>query len=542
MVREGLLRARPDHGREQKPSPAPPEQQTPPQRRPAVIASLVAAVLSTAYLSGPLTGQDLSAQLARADFAYAHPFTPVDLRWFGGTLQFGYSLWVPWLAGLVGTRLLGAVMAVVGTWLATRLMQRAGAARSLWGGIAVAICEVANVAVGRITYQCGLVCALAAALAVMSDRRVATAALAVLAGAASPVATLGLWVYAVTALLRRRVGEAVLLAAASAAGTAVVAIVFADGATMMFGRESAIRAILASLVVIAVLPRRHNAIRLGAAVNLAIVAGSWAIASPVGSNAERLGLIFAIPVVAAFAEWRMPIAALAVVVAFFVQGPATPEIFKLAGAPATHTSYYRPLVAAIRDLGPVTGRVEVPEMNGHWDAALLADQIPLARGWLRQLDTKLNDDVFFKHAPTADTYHAWLTTNAVQYVAVPDARLTPWGRREKAVVLAGLPYLREVWHDRHWRLYAVDGATRIVDKPGALVSMDAARVVLTAPQNATVRIRMRWFSWTTLNVNSGACIESSGQQVLLHTGTEQPDGYRFVISSSLSTHGNGHCQ
>ena len=72
--------------------------------------------------------------------------------------------------------------------------------------------------------------------------------------------------------------------------------------------------------------------------------------------------------------------------------------------------------------------------------------------------------------------------------------------------------------------------------------MDAARIVLTAPRNATVRIRMRWFDWTTLNVPSGACIERSADQVVLRTGVEQPEGFRFVISSALSKGNRGHCQ
>ena len=535
ILRQGALRARPDEAA----TPSSSE-----DRRPALIATAVAAVLALGYLFTPLAGQDTSAQMARADFAHAHPFTPVDLRWFGGTLQFGYSLWAPWLGGLIGIRLLGALMVIAGTWLATRLIQHASPARPLWGGIAIAICQIANLAMGRITYQCGLVCALAAALALLADRRAGAVVMAFLAGAASPVATLGLWVYALTGLARRRVGDAVVLAAGSAAGTAIVSIIFADGATMGFPPESLIRAILASLLVVALLPRRHNLIRLGALINLAFVIGAWAVSSPVGSNAERLGQLFAIPVVAAFAEWRAPIAAAAVIVAFLAQPPVTLDIIRLAGTPATHSSYYQPLLAAIHDRGALTGRVEVPEMNGHWDAALLAKHVPIARGWLRQLDTKLNNDLFFGHGLTPAYYRTWLATNAVQYVALPDARLTVGGRRERALIQAGLPYLHEVWHDGHWRLFAVTGATKIVEAPGRLVSSDAARIVLSAPRNSTVHVRIRWFSWTTLDTASGGCIERAGDQVVVHTGKGHGTA-RYVISSSAkpreSAAERGHC-
>lgn len=537
-----MLRAVPQRARaEETPERSWPD---PSDRRPAIIATVVAAALSVAYLVAPLTGQDTSAQLAHADFARAHPLTPVDLRWFGGTLQFGYSLWAPWVAGWVGTKLLGAITAILGTWLATRLIQRARPVRPIWGGVAVAVCQVTDAAVGRTTYQCGLVCALAAALAVLSRRSRWAFLLALLAGAASPVATLGLWIYAATALVRRRVADALILAIGSGVSTAVVALVFADGATMTFATESLIRATLACLVVIAVLPRRQNTIRIGATINLAVVLGSAAVASPVGSNAERLSLLFAIPIVAAFVEWRAWMAAGAVAIAVFVQPPTMPDIGRLAGVPATHEAYYGPLIAAIHNRGPLTGRVEVPEVNGHWDAAFLAKHVPIARGWLRQVDTELNRDVFFNHAPTTTAYRAWLTRNAVQYVAVPDARFTTWGRRENALIASGLSYLRPVWRDGHWTLYVVQDASKIVSAPARLVSMDATKLVIEAAKGQTDLIRIRWFRWTTLHGPAGSCIVESNGQVMLHTGAGQGTA-RYVISSSVDPRqtgsDRGHC-
>jgi len=516
----------------------------PVDRRPAIVATVLAAALAVGYLVSPLTGQDTSAQLARADFAKAHPLVPVDLSWFGGTVQFGYSLWAPWLGGVVGIRLLGAIAAVLGTWLATRLLQRARPARPMGCGVAVAICQVADLAVGRITYQCGLVCALAAVLAVLNGRRVAAVPLAFLAGAASPVVTIGLGIVAATAALRRRFGDAALLAVAGGLGTAIVAVVFGDGGTMTFVPESVIRAVLATVLVIALVPRRHEVIRIGAALNLAVIVVAWTVSSPVGSNAERLSLLFAIPIIAAFVEWRAWLAAGAVVVAVLAQPPAMPDIARLAGVPASHGSYYQPLLAAVDRQGPLTGRVEVPEINGHWDAALLAQHVPLARGWLRQVDTELNNDVFFGDGPDAATYRSWLERNAVQYVAVPDARLTKGGQREKALVEGGLPYLRAVWSDQHWTLYAVQPAAPIVDAPARMVSSDAARIVVEVPGGATALIRIRWFRWTTLGPASSGCIADDHGQVRLHTDPGR-GLVRYVISSSAdpfkSAAARGHC-
>src|SRR5262249_28241839 len=151
---------------------------------------------------------------------------------------------------------------------------------------------------------CGLVCALGAALVLLSERRAAGFLLAFLAGAASPVVTLALWTYAAAGLVRRRVGDAIVIVLASGAATAVISVYFADGGDMTFPTESLARAIAASALVIVLLPVRHNAIRLGAVLNLAVVIVAAVVDSPIGSNAERLGLIFAIPIVAAFVEWR----------------------------------------------------------------------------------------------------------------------------------------------------------------------------------------------------------------------------------------------
>ena len=55
----------------------------------------LASVLALVWLLLPPTGSDLSAQVAHADFAGAHPWSPVDLQWFGGTSLLGYSVIVP---------------------------------------------------------------------------------------------------------------------------------------------------------------------------------------------------------------------------------------------------------------------------------------------------------------------------------------------------------------------------------------------------------------------------------------------------------------
>ena len=97
--------------------------------------------------------------------------------------------------------------------------------------------------------------------------------------------------------------------------------------------------------------------------------------------------------------------------------------------------------------GPV--RVEVPLTRSHWEAALLAPTVSLARGWEKQLDTRF-DGVLLAPGLTASAYERWLHRQAVAYVALPDTPLDPSSAQEGRLIRGGLPFLREVFASRHW--------------------------------------------------------------------------------------------
>lgn len=502
------------------------------RRDPAVVASALALLLTIAYLLAPNMGVDLSAQLARADFARQQPLTPVDLRWFGGTFPLGYSLWVPSVMAVLGAKIVGALSAVASTYLFTRLLQGAGARRPFAGGVAAALCQVANLVEGRVAFGAGLVCGLAALLSLSRHRRSRAAFLSLLAGAANPVVALLLWVCAAVALARRRMIDALTLTVASAIPVAIIAGLFADGGNEPFGRSDALHALGASVVVALVIPLRYKAIRLGAVLGIVMVLAAYFVHTPVGSNATRLSLLFAIPLVVALVELKAVITLATIVIAIAVQVPFTFGTLQAAGSPATTASYYQPLLEEIESRGQVSGRLEVPEMIGHWDSYFVARSVPLARGWLRQVDTKLNGTVLYDHAPTAATYRSFLDDNAVEYVAVPDARLSSFGRREVAS-LATMPYLQKVWTGSHWTLYSVDNAVPIVESPGKLVSYTASELVISAPPFSTVAVNIRSSRWLTIDAgaaDSDSCLVAKNDHVELHAGS----GDRYIITSSLA--------
>jgi hypothetical protein len=117
--------------------------------------------------------------------------------------------------------------------------------------------------------------------------------------------------------------------------------------------------------------------------------------------------------------------------------------------------------------------VEVPLTESHWEAAYLAghDGISLARGWDRQLDT-LYGAIFYRPTLSPSAYRAWLVENRVFYVALPDAPLDSAGRLEGKLVAGGLPYLHELWHSAHWRLFAVDFIPSMTDSVSAASSLE----------------------------------------------------------------------
>ena len=74
--------------------------------------------------------------------------------------------------------------------------------------------------------------------------------------------------------------------------------------------------------------------------------------------------------------------------------------------------------------------MEIPPTGNRWEADYVAPRFPLARGWLRQLESD-DRDLFTDGNLTAATYRSWLDERGVSYVAVAGrrARLPGLGRR-----------------------------------------------------------------------------------------------------------------
>ncbi|KAB1915285.1 hypothetical protein [Micromonospora sp. AMSO31t] len=558
--------------------------------RVVAVSAASALVLAVLYLTLPATGSDLSAQVARAGFFAAHGPALVDLRWYGGVHPWGYSLVSPPLMALLGVRPTGALTLLASASALAALLVRTRVPRPLLGSLVGVLTIAGNLVSGRVTYALGVAFGLAALLALTLPtggagrarwwRAVLAAAAALLASAASPVAGLFVGLAGVALLLTRRYADGLLLAVPAAAPLAVTGLLFGEGGWMNISRTDTVHAVVTSLLVAALVA--HRPVRVGALLSAAGVLAAALLHTPVGLNATRLVVMFALPVLAASATlprrltnwrsgrnpanaagqptpagepasavepspeggpkpvgvlrpaasaWRRRAAAAVALAALLVavcvwQPPVVVADVASADDPTADPAYFAPLRAELDRRG-LTGRVEVPPTRNYWEAAHLGE-VPLARGWLRQADIARNP-LFFATVPgapgtgvplTADTYRTWLAENAVQYVAVPDVELSWVGRPEADLVSAGLPYLTEVWSDPHWRLYAVADPTPLVGTPGELVRQDAATVTFHAPGPGPVPLRVRHDRWLT--VSGGATLAPSGEWTTVtvpHAGT-----------------------
>jgi hypothetical protein len=318
----------------------------------------------------------------------------------------------------------------------------------------------------------------------------------------------------------------VTLCVAPAVALAPMALLFSDGGEQPFTADSMRIHIALAVLVALVVPARYRALRIGAVLTVALLLIAFYLPSPIGSNALRLPLLFTLPVVAAYASLARPVLTFVLVVTWWWQPPVITSDLYRAGSDQTSAAFYQPLVDELRRRAP--GRVEVVPLQDHWESAYVAAAVPLARGWLRQVDMDRNP-LFYADQLDPAAYAAWLKSNAVSYVAVaPGSTPDRWARAEAALVAAGVPALRRVWNDGTWVLYAVTDPQPLVAPPATLVASDPGGVTFDAPAAGEVLVRVRWSRWLTLAGGTGRVTPGPDGWTLVHIAG--PGRYRLTSS------------
>jgi hypothetical protein len=477
-------------------------------RRLAPVA--VAAVLVVVYLVWQPPSLDLAAAEYRAWLFDHAGFAVWDARWYGGHHLPGYSVLFPPLAGWLGPRLLGALAVVAAAWLFERIAWGRYGADAWLGAMWFALGAAAILYSGRIAFALGLVPALAALLALQRRRRSLAVALALVTPLASPVAALFLALTGVALWLGARRAVGICVAVAALAPVAALAIAFPEGGVEPFVFSAFWPVIAFAAAALFLLAREERVLRIGVALYALLGIAVFLLDTPVGGNVVRLGSLAAGPV-AALVLWPRRRVALACVAPFLLWwqlGPAILDVHTAGADPSVHAAYYAPLLA---ELGreAADGRLEIPFTKVHWEARWAAPAIPLARGWERQLDREVNP-LFYDDGPlTAPRYREWLDRMAVRWVAVPDVALDYSAQDEDGLIARGLPYLHEVWHDSHWRLYAVADPSPLADPPARVLSTDTDSLALAVAHAASVRLRVRWSPYWAVT-RGDACVARDG--------------------------------
>jgi len=475
----------------------------------ALPAWTLAAALGLAYLAAtPQTG-DLAGQEYRA----ALGLVAWDGGWYGGHHVPAYSVLFPLLAHAVGARTVGvlAVVAAAAAFepLARRHFGRRGRVGALWFALGLATLLVT----GRLTFALGVALGLAAVLAAARGRLVLAPAAAVLTSLASPVAAAFLALAAGSWWLVRRDPRAVALAVASLAPAIALAVAFPSGGSFPFAAGSFWPSLAVLTVAGLALPRDAPVLRAGAALYGAAMVAAFLFATPMGGNVVRLGALLAGPVLCCALWGRRPVAlaALAVPLLWWQWGAAVDDWHRAQGDPSVHAAYYAPLLHALAARGATAraGRLEIPFTANHWEARWVAPRVPLARGWERQLDIARNA-LFYDGAPlTAGRYRRWLDRLAIRWVALPDAPLDYSARAEATLVRRDPPYLREVWRDAHWRLYAVRAPAGVASGPGTAARLGGQEVALRARAPGTILLATAYSPYWRL-IRGRGCVQRAG--------------------------------
>jgi len=472
---------------------------------------------------------DLAAQVYRVGLFDHLSFAVWDEHWYAGHALPGYSLLFPPLASLLGLRVLAALSVLASAALFERLVLGVYGRSARLGAAWFAVAAVGDIWLGRLTFALGVTFAVAAVFALFRGRPRWAALLAVLCAAASPVAGVLLGLAALTDALTRRSPRALVALAAPAAVVVVpLALLFGEGGFEPFPTTSFAATAVVTLLFLWALPPGQRLFRTGGILYLLTCGLTLAVHSPMGSNIERYAVLLAGPLLlcALAAGPKLPgsagrasggrstaasIIALLGIAVFTLWGPVR-ETRAVAGNESTSASYYAPVLGFLARIeappAPLV-RVEVPLTRSHWEAALMAPSVSLARGWEKQLDTRF-DEVLLKGGLTAAGYSAWLHEEAVSYVALPDTPLDSSSSQEGRLIRRGLPFLEVVFKSRHWTVYAVRAPTPLLEGPGRLTSLgyDSFALRATAPGRFLVRVRYTRF-WT-LAAGEGHVAEAPG--------------------------------
>ncbi|MET8407419.1 MFS transporter [Streptomyces sp. NPDC005195] len=485
-------------------------------RHPVAVVTALAGLLHLAwFFSFANSGGDLAAQDAWAEFVGRHPDSAYNLAWYGGMHPVSYSVVSPYLMSVLGVRTTMMIAGTLSAGLLTMILIRSRAVREpLWPALAGVFALLCNATSGRVTYGLGMVFALAAAAVVFCwpyrwrhkrwAKALCAAPLAALATGASPVAGLFVGLVAAALFFQKRRPGAYALGIAPTVVVAASSWLFPFSGTQPMSVGSASLPLIYSVLVFALVPKEWKTVRITSAVYGLGILLVWLISSQIGSNITRLAMLFAgVALLAALPftvprtrKWYVTIVAFAGFTGW-IGFKSVDDIVHTTPA-ASWARELAPLVNQLQVVGAEKGRVEVVPARSHREASALAPYVNLARGWNRQADMERNP-LFYDDTLNSANYHEWLQRWAVHYVVLPKGEPDGnGGERERQLVQRGMPYLRQIWGDANWQLFAVTDPTPLADPPAVVDRAEQGELTIEVKKAGRVLIRVPYSPWLGL--------------------------------------------
>ncbi|MFD4546068.1 MFS transporter [Streptomyces sp. NPDC058466] len=495
-------------------------------RHPVLFVTVLAGVLHVVwFFTFANSGGDLAAQDAWAEFVGRHPDSAYNLAWYGGMHPVSYSVVSPYLMSVLGVRTTMMIAGTISAALLTMILIRSRAVKNpLWPALAGVFALLCNAASGRVTYGLGTMFALGAAAVVFCwpyrwrykrwAKALCAAPLAALATAASPVAGLFVGLVAVALFLQKRRPGAYALGIAPALVVAVSAWLFPFSGTQPMTVYSVLLPFLYAALVFFLVPREWKTVRITAAVYGLSVVLVWLISSQIGSNITRLAMLFAGVVLLAALPFTVPKSRkwYAIVVAFagftgWIGFKSVDDIVHTTPA-ASWARELAPLVNELQVVGAEKGRVEVVPARSHREASALAPYVNLARGWNRQADMERNP-LFYDDTLNSANYHEWLQRWAVHYVVLPKGEPDgDGGERERQLVQRGMPYLRQIWGDANWQLFAVTDPAQLAEPNAVVDRAEQGELTIEVKQAGRILIRVPYSPWLSIVDAKGKSVKA----------------------------------
>lgn len=486
--------------------------------RPHVGPLLVALGIASLYFLLDLRGGDLAAHLYRAELFKNEGFFVWNYNWYGGHYLVSYGVIFPTLSATIGVRLAGALAYILGVLLfsilAREVFPRVGATAASY---VFAVVFSATLVIGQLPYALSLSIGLGALLAAAHGRSWIAGFLAVNCALTSPLAALFISFIAFTVWLGGHPWETLrtarhafrtvwaaeshaylVVAVATVLPAMIVSFLFPEGGTQPFVFVSYFAAVLLTVFFWLMVRDElsgdaRRMVATGVILYLIFLTGNELIASPIGGNAIRLGMVLLPPLAAAILWPRAGKFALAVIVPLLCWQGAT-AVWAIATTDETaDPHYFAPVNRFLDEANPARDeKAEIVFTRNHFEAAYVANRRPIARGWERQLDTKHNA-LFYDGTLDPRTYARWLMDNDVRWVVLPKhAELDYSGRDEAELVSGGLPYLEPAAELRDWRIYRVTLPDTADSEPDFRGGDQAEGFTLKPTDWGVTKTRLRW--------------------------------------------------